>query len=159
MSACCASCAAGGPCGGGGLVVGGRGVASGAPRELRQVDDALSSVWSAVRDFVPYGNVIDQAHQARRRIMYGDERPAASPAARAPRPRAPASGGGVAAVRAIQRTVRMAAKGDAGASSALASWKRAASSSPAMRRKWAAAVAVMRDDDRRIDARFRARVR
>ena len=160
---CCSSCASGGPCAGGSsLVVGARGgIASSAPREVRAVDDVLSSVWEGVRSFVPYGNVIDQAHQARRRLMYGDDAATATPRAaprRAPA-RAPArsSSSGNPTVRMLQQTVRAASRGDAAASATLAAWKRAAASSPAMGRRWAAAVAVMRDDARRIERRTAAR--
>lgn len=48
------------------------------PREVRAVDDVLSAVWDAARPFVPYGDVVEQVHQARRTAMYG-------PSAAAPR--------------------------------------------------------------------------
>lgn len=162
---CCGSCARGGACEGSSsssaLVVGARGgLASGAPREVRMVDDVLSSVWDSVRSVVPYGNVIDQAHQARRRLMYGDSAtstparaPARAPARRAP----PRSSGGNPTVRMLQTTVRAASRGDAAAAATLAAWKRAARTSPAMAKRWAAAVAVMRDDARRIERRTVAR--
>lgn len=159
---CCGSCARGGACEGSSLVVGTRGgLASGAPREVRMVDDVLSSVWDSVRSVVPGGALIDQAHQARRRLMYGDSAtstpraPARAPARRTP-PRTSSSGGNPT-VRMLQATVRAASRGDAAARSTLDAWKRAASSSPAMAKRWAAAVAVMRDDARRIDRRTVAR--
>jgi len=48
------------------------------PREVRAVDDVLSAVWDVARPFVPYGDVVEQVHQARRTAMYG-------PSAAAPR--------------------------------------------------------------------------
>jgi hypothetical protein len=48
------------------------------PREVRAVDDVLSAVWDVARPFVPYGDVVQQVHEARRTAMYG-------PSAAAPR--------------------------------------------------------------------------
>lgn len=48
------------------------------PREVRAVDDVLSAVWDVARPFVPYSDVIQTVHDARRTAMYG-------PSAAAPR--------------------------------------------------------------------------
>jgi hypothetical protein len=165
------------------------------PREVRAVDDVLSAVWDIARPFVPYGDVVEQVHQARRTAMYGPS--AAAPrggradrsapretpsqgrqdgrnlnapgliiqtrtpgAVRvvAPPPSAPGlSTAGKQAVAGIQRVVRDAARGDAGARDELVSLKEgAARGDAAARRRWSAAVAAMRSDDARIDRLYRA---
>lgn len=161
------------------------------PREVRQVDDVLSSIWEGVREVVPYGQQIDALHRARRAAMYGpeegarDERGAArGRAARGgPRqdtrtraqldapgrvitPRTP--GGGVrvqaptvpsAAVASLQQLVRDASRGAPDARAELVRLKEgAAAGDVAARRRWAAAVSVMRDDDSRIERSYRAKV-
>lgn len=160
---CCSSCASGAPCESEAV---GAGLASGAPREVRQVDDALSAVWNLIRPVVPYGNLVDEAHRARRRLMWGDETPPPAPApARVPAP-APArptpTAPGDATIRLVQRVVRRASSGHAEEAATLRAWKVAASSassSPSARRRWKMAVAVMRDDDARIKRRHAERLR
>lgn len=161
MSACCASCARGLPCEGTSIgasvadfepwppVEIGAGLFGELPAEVRAVDDVVSSIWSAARPFVPYGDVIDTAHRARREAMYGPEATARRPS----RPSRTDSGGAPSpAVRELQRLTRSAARGDRAARRELGALKSAAGRGDAdARRRWAAAVAVMTDDDRRVD--------
>ena len=66
---------------------------------------------------------------------------------------------GKGAVAGIQRVVRDAARGDEGARAELVRLKEGAARGDASaRRRWAAAVAVMRDDDARVETRYRARM-
>lgn len=177
---CCASCARGLPCEGSSssssssldrLLVGwaptdptpqasivGAGLFGELPPELRAADDAFSSVWEAIAPAVPYGGVIDTVHRARRSAMYGSDAATATRPRRAPgrapaRARAPGTAAPAGTVRELQRITRAAARGDDAARAELGELKgRASSGDATARRRWAVAVSVMADDDRRIDA-------
>lgn len=138
---------------------------------VRAIDDVISSIWGSVRSVVPYGNLIDEVHQARRGIMYGPEgrlpasvAPGLAPGARLPaRTAAPkgaparTSSSATTAIAELQRLVRAAARAGSSSSAArdLRALKTAARTSPEARRRWAAGVAVMRDDLARIRAAAR----
>lgn len=113
--------------------------------DFRKADDVFSNVWDAAKQYVPYGNVIDQVHQARRGLMYGDQA------------RGPAKGGAApvdpktALVRRMQGIWRRRWKGDKAANMEVVRMKeRAASGDPVAAREWAVYVAVSRDDVGRV---------
>lgn len=124
-------------------------------RDLRAADDAFSAVWDTVKGVVPYGNLIDAAHQARRQAMYGPEAGGQAPQTPPGMPALPTSQGGAASVdqliREMQGLSRRKRKGDPAAASAVRAMKLAAVTDGAARRRWAAYVAVTREDQRMID--------
>ncbi len=137
--ACCASCAARDA---GAILVGD--VWSDIGHGVAQADQWVSTnVWDRVKGIVPYGEQIDQLHQARMNLLrqaapefYG----------------APASSATDDAIRAAQVLSRAVRRGDATAKDRAVRLKEAAASGdPAARRAWFAYVRIARDDDRRIE--------
>lgn len=113
--------------------------------DLRKADDAFSNVWDAVKQYVPYGNVIDEGHKLRREAMYGRQpAPQQRKAAAAADPKG-------ALVRRLQGLWRRRWKGDKAANAEVVRMKeRAATGDPVAAREWAVYVAVASDDVRRI---------
>lgn len=109
--------------------------------DFRKADDAFSSVWDSVKTFVPYGNVIDEAHKARRGLMYGNT---AAPKTTQVNPKD-------AAVKRMQGLWRRRWKGDRGADAEIVKLKeRAAAGDPVAAREWALYVIVSSDDLARV---------
>ena len=138
---------------------------------VRAIDDVISSIWGGLRGIVPGGDAIDAVHQTRRELMYGPEgrtdrgrTSPGGPGGRLPAASSPIlparadtegriatvgpTNATVSAIAELQRLVRAAARGGSSSAAArdLRTLKAAARVNPEARRRWAAGVAVMRDD-------------
>ncbi len=116
--------------------------------DVLAVEGALGSVIHAIAPIVPYGKQIEQAHDARMRLMYGQQSPAAPQ-------RGPVATPLPAKVRDAQATTRAARRGEPAARQRIATTM---ARTDATGRKEAAILgATRRADSRKIDALYRSR--
>lgn len=148
---------------------------------LSTADHVFDQVWQGIKGVVPYGNVIDQVHQARMNAMYGQQGGGAPQAPTLPSPTAPAPrvafhgftpamaaqlrsklpalapvllDRSVLAIKNAQDVTRRARKKDPVAQQQIVQVKEAAAAGdPAARRVWRVMTLVMLDDDQRIAGR------
>ncbi len=111
------------------------------PAEVKAVDDAISGVINAIAPALPYGQVIKAAHDARRGLMYG-EQPTATGAPQ---------GQKVMDAQALSRGLR---RGDMQARSQVSALR--AATDPTSRKRLAMVDVARRDDDARIERRYRS---
>lgn len=117
---------------------------------VAQVDQqVLSPVWDAAKGFVPYGQQIDQLHQARLRAL-GQARPDLYPAPTAGK--SSASNRKDATIRDLQGLSRGVRRGEPQSMQTAKTLKeRAEQGDPDARRRWSAYVAISLDDERRLE--------
>lgn len=117
---------------------------------VAQVDQqVLSPVWDAAKGFVPYGQQIDQLHQARLRAL-GQARPDLYPAPSSTK--SASASRKDATIRDLQSLSRGVRRGDVQAEQTAKTLKeRAEQGDPDARRRWSAYVTISLDDERRLE--------
>lgn len=106
------------------------------PREVKQVDDAISSVVDVIAPVLPYGQAIQAAHRMRRGLMYGEG------ASGSPK---------LLSAQAIARGLR---RGDPQARAQAESLRSRASTDPEARKTLSLVTVARRDDSARIESRY-----
>lgn len=120
-------------------------------RTVATVDQQfLSPVWEGVKEFVPYGQQFDALHRGRMALLQKvapDYYPTPSRTEHGG-----ASSTRDAMIRDLQALARAVRREDPRARQTAATMKeRAAAGDPEARRRWAAYIAIARDDDRRLE--------
>lgn len=110
------------------------------PREVKQVDDAISSVVDVIAPVLPYGQAIQAAHRMRRGLMYGES----------------AGGQKLLSAQAIARGLR---RGDPQARAQVDSLRARASSDAEARKTLSLVTVARRDDSARIESRYQRAAR
>lgn len=107
------------------------------PREVRQVDDAISSVVEMIAPVLPYGQAIQTAHNMRRRLMYGD------------------TATGSTKLLSAQAMARGLRRGDPQARAQVEGLRARAATDSEARKTLSLVSVAKRDDSARIESRYR----